>query len=230
MSNYYPTKYKVQGLEGDKDLSDLFVHSDTYKKTSNIGHFYLINSSQWWSINNVLNNSAFGNVFLEDTSNNIITSAIINNFYYITNSVKGIYSIDMNIKYTVGSPGDSNPSTLFAFSKEPTFSGYIPIGVLEYYNDITTPGYISYNSSSRAVNNSNIGSNVIIGPTLVNPTYGIGSEFYVHVDNSGDINYNFCTISSTIYLPENTKLYFSFASNQTTAQQGSFFINLLKAI
>jgi hypothetical protein len=219
----YTTGYK----DGSgNDLSTVFVHSDTSKKTSNNGSFALANSNTWWSIND---NQIFalGNVLLEDTSNNIITSAIDNHFYYITNSVKGIYSIDMNIIYTNGFPSDSNPSTLFAFSTEPTAGGVSPNGIRQFNNtqDII-PGYISYNSSSRAVNNPNIGSNFIIS----SPSYGIGSEFYVHVDNNTNINYNFCTISSTIYLPIDTKLYFSFASNETTSQNGSFFINLLKAL
>ena len=37
--SYYPTNYSVNGPEGAKDLSDLFVHSDTFKKTSNFFNF-----------------------------------------------------------------------------------------------------------------------------------------------------------------------------------------------
>jgi len=227
----YTTGYK----DGSgNDLSTVFVHSDT--KTSNSGKFELLYGNYtWWSINNTTDSTpTFGSIELQDkTSDNIITCLIdTDSYYYITTSVAGIYSIDMNIIYTSGTGSDSNPTTFFAFTTKSVYGGTTPDGIMEYKGILTTnpptlPGYISYNSSSRAVNNPNTGGNYI----LEDPK-GIGSVFYVHTNSNGDIDDNFCTISSTIYLPKDTKLYFSFASTDGhyTKQKGSFFINLLKAL
>lgn len=231
----YTTGYK----DGSgNDLSTVFVTNEFIEAKSNWGSFTMNSNNQWLSLKQqgtggeTFGTITFGNI------NSIITSHIDSNGYlYIKTSVTGIYNINMNIKYTSGLNGDSNPITLFAFTTIPAsipnvLLGIIPQVTTTLSSTTSSPGYISYNSVSKCTGNPNTGSFELLTDSSSNS--GLGSIFYIYIPNNGQLFYNCCTISCTMYLPANIPLYFTFACNGTQSHYinsvGAFTINLLNEL
>jgi len=232
----YTTGYK----DGSgNDLSTVFVTNEFIKAKSNWGSFTVNSNNQWLSLKQGgTGDETYGTISLQDTSNNIISVHLNDeHYYYITTTVAGIYNINMNIKYTNGLNGESNPVTRFAFTTIPATTVNVLSGIISQVtttpsSSTSSPGYISYNSFSKCTDNPNTGSFELLTDSSGNS--GLGSVFYVYIPDNGWILYNFCTISCTMYLPADKQLYFTFACNGTQNHfinsVGAFTINLLNEL